>query len=1133
MFKKLLVVVLTLAFVLSLCNVTMAAKDPSQFKRGTNVVGVPGSGRLLYNPGLVRPPTQPFTGANPQFIPDPQPLQRGAAATCGVQLQYCDIAYYFNGGPAHFGQAVRWDAGVEICTLKTISIVIYTPGSSTPNQGGISAYVWADDGSGLPGAVITSVNVPHASVGVYPATTDVNPNVVINGGVYHTGYIPNNAGDSYAGLLDDGLNAACNTNASTSLYIGGTWYGNGGVFVDGDLNWVQEIETCCYQTGTPGVCDNQYWHCDPTYYWAFTKSAQRFTAEGSCTLKTASYLIFNSPVVETGGILARVYSEVGGLPGVILATVAVPHASVTFFPGLTTVDFSSFGLVFTDEDFYVGYESAVPANYYAPVGDEGEVPALCPEGGILRGAAWDGTQWDFMANLDPGYDDNWIFSIFMCCGTPENLCENLDYAGAPFYYWPEPDVYGDQFRNQRFTNPQYCSLKTVNLAFDAGGTVGAPGAQVYLWNSDGIYPTSVITTVTVNPVVDFFPTYTSLDISGLELIISADYHVGYSTIINAPGDVLAILSDDGSVGTGRSGEFYAGDWWLMADSWGVDVNFLINVDVCCLPPGYCPQFCAPTDQWPVFAHDYQRSAQSELTLGDVCGVVRVWKYVGPKLSNFSSPVIYNDKVLAAFDDRIIAVNLLTGVQVWSTFGQAGYATAFPAAGLRSQITIDGPGNAWFAGSGSFRGMVKGDLSTGALIWARGTGVANPLPGVPGTTVYCGSILVGNEIYFGDANGQIYALNATTGVNLYFAQLLTSNALKGGIFGAPSTDGSSIFFATAANLVNPTTGIGGVHSVTPGGSFTSNWYWESPFTAILHEGFAAAPSVRCDNVFIHATFAYGNQGEYSGYRQNLHPITGVPNWSQYFLMGQNHFGGATATTGSMAYFHQLNNGFGSAILSTKGVRAVNFANTTVWFHPGVVAAWVDNGVWQHTTTTCDPYVIYGGTDYVNVTGNWRISDANTGDILIDYPITATQMMNGTAIATGSDGNKWIVFGTRQTNHATSPGGLFGLKVGGPRPRLAVPELLVQFTGTNTAELDPVLRTDQDAVANVGCALLNVTATMDIGDPPLTRQISTVHPSLISKGNSLANTLIEHTVEEMMNVPAATMSVGKLGAVGFTE
>jgi hypothetical protein len=251
------------------------------------------------------------------------------------------------------------------------------------------------------------------------------------------------------------------------------------------------------------------------------------------------------------------------------------------------------------------------------------------------------------------------------------------------------------------------------------------------------------------------------------------------------------------------------------------------------------------------------------------------------------------------------------------------------------------------------------------------------------------------------------------------------------------------------------------------------------------------------------------------------------------MGQNHFGGATATTGSMAYFHQLNNGFGSAILSTKGVRAVNFANTTVWFHPGVVAAWVDNGVWQHTTTTCDPYVIYGGTDYVNVTGNWRISDANTGDILIDYPITATQMMNGTAIATGSDGNKWIVFGTRQTNHATSPGGLFGLKVGGPRPRLAVPELLVQFTGTNTAELDPVLRTDQDAVANVGCALLNVTATMDIGDPPLTRQISTVHPSLISKGNSLANTLIEHTVEEMMNVPAATMSVGKLGAVGFTE
>ena len=1129
MFKKLLVVVLALTFLVSLCSVALATKDPTEFKRGAQHVGTPGAGRLIYNPQPIHPPTPFYTGSAPQYIPDPQPLHRNGTATCGIQSQYGSINFYFNGS-AGFGQAVRWDAGTDVCTLKTVSLVIYSAQSLLVASAGVTGYVWADDGTGLPGAVISSTNIPHASILGYPNTDDFSPNVVVNGGLYHTGFIPNDASDTYAGLMDNGSGGA---NASTSLYIVGTgWFGNGGVFVSGDINWVQEIETCCFSVGASGDCATQVWHCAPYYRWSGFWPAQRFTAAGQCTLKTVSFYISSFGTAGyVGGVDVRVYSNAAGLPGSLLGSVHVPHASLTL-GGATVTDVSSLGLVFSNTDYFVGYRPTDPLEDYQPVGDDGEIPASCPEAGILRGVASldEGLTWDYMATIDAGWDDNWVIEAYTCCAIVDNACDNLNYAGTPTYYWPEPDAYGDMFRNQRFTNTEYCSLKTVNLAFDNSGSVGAPGAQVNIWNSDGTYPTSVITSYLVNPVVDFFPNFTSIDVSAANLILAGDYHVGYTTIQNAPTDVLAILSDDGLSGSGRSVEFYLGQWWLMANSWGIDVDFLINVDRCCLPPGYCPITCSATDDWPVFSHDYARTGQSELTLGDLCGIVSAWSFVGNTSSNFSSPVISNDLVLCAHDDRIQAVNLLTGILAWDTKVLAGYNLAINT-GLRSQITIDG--GAFYIGTGGLRGFLKGDLATGALIWARGLGVGSPLPGVPGLVTYGGSIVRGNEVYFGDANGQIYALNATTGADLYSAQLLTSNLLKGSITGAPSTDGSQLFFANAANLANATTGIGGIHSVTPGGSFTPNWSFESPNIPTLHDAFASAPAFRCENLFIQASFAFGLSGDYTGYRQNLNPATGVPNWAQYFLTGANLFGGNTSVTGNLAYYSNVTNGFSTATTSVRGVRAVSFANSTVWVNGGTAGAY-DNNVFQSTAVTCDPYVVYGTYDLLSGIGHWTIADGNTGSKLIDYAFDAG-IPNGTAIATGSDGDVYLVVSTRW-EYFTTNGGLFAFKNGGPRPRLSVPEALVMFPGTNTNESSPVQRTDNDAVKNVGCATLNVAATLEAGNPPAARRvISSVNPALAKKADFLANSLVDYTVDEMMNRQPAQASFkgGQLGAEISTD
>ncbi len=1114
MFKKLLVVVLALTFLVSLCSVALATKDPNQFKRGTHEIANPGAGRLLYNPQLIHPPTTPVVGVAPVFQPNPQPLQRSGLANCTVESQYCNDTYYFDGsGETGWGIAVRWDFGTETCTLKTISLQLDYDNSYAPFHGGVTAYVWSDNGSGLPGAVIASVNVPEASILHYPSFTDVPVSVVVAGGEFHTGFIPNNAGDVYVVSLDDGT---CGQ-ASSSLYIFSTWYGNGGIFQGGDLNFIMDIEKCCAEIIQPGVCGVQYWYCDPTYIWPGFTSAQRFTSVGACTVQTVWIAVADYGTL-TGGVNVRVYSDAAGLPGAVLGQVFVSHANLNL-DNWTSVDFTPLNLVFSsNENYHVAVISAIPSENYLVIGDDGEVPSSCGDGGVLRGSASTdgGLTWDFMATLDPGYDDNWLMEVEYCCAPEESNCENLNYAAAPAYFWPEPDIYGDVFRNERFSNASYCSLKTVNLGFYNLGTIGVPGVQVNIWNSDGVFPTSVITSYVIDPVVDFFPNFTSIDVTPANLILSGDYHVGYTTIAHNPSEVLAILSDDGSSGTGRSSEFYASAWYLMATSWGLDVDFLINVDVCCLPPGYCPQVCSPTDQWPIFGHDFARSGQSQLTLGDLCGIVSAWKFVATVSGNFSNPVISNDLVVWAHNDRIQAVGLISGLLVWDTKTIPAYTT-YITTGLNSQVTISG--GAFYAGNGTQRGMVKGDLLTGALIWGRAANAGNPLAAAGSNVTYGGSVIRGNEIYFGNALGDIFALDATTGATLYQAVFVNSAALRCNITGAPSTDGNQLFFPGGTLSGGAT--WGGIRSVIPGGGvFTPSWYWEGAFHTALLEGFFTAPSFRCDNLFVHASFANTNPngGGYAGYRQNLDPATGIEKWGSYFLQGQNTFGGVIATNDHLAYFHNLNNGF-TGPNNSRGVRAVNYANSTIWNNPGVSST-NDNNVWSPLAVTCDPYLVYStrGGFTSNVFSNWRIVDGNTGVILVDYYLDFTGITNGTAIATASSGEDYLVVSCGNSVNPTAAGAtLWAFKNGPPRPRLVVPQAVVEFPGTNDNEIPPVVRTDIDAIRNVGCATLNVTATLEAGTPPLARRaITDVDPYLAKKADELASSIIDHSVEEMMSV-----------------
>jgi hypothetical protein len=178
---------------------------------------------------------------------------------------------------------------------------------------------------------------------------------------------------------------------------------------------------------------------------------------------------------------------------------------------------------------------------------------------------------------------------------PPYYCEFIDYSGGlAAYYWVIPDAYGDDYFNMRFTPAEgyACTLLTAYIGVYPSAFVGTPDMDVVVWDDDGFgYPGTELGRVNVPYAA--LPTtmaYAVVDVSSLNLVFvdGAEFHVGVTTT-DQVNNVLAILSDDGSAGQLRSSENWAGFWGLMFDDWGIDVNFLMGVDICCadLPYSEC------------------------------------------------------------------------------------------------------------------------------------------------------------------------------------------------------------------------------------------------------------------------------------------------------------------------------------------------------------------------------------------------------------------------------------------------------------------------------------------------------------------------------------------------------------------
>ncbi len=338
------------------------------------------------------------------------------------------------------------------------------------------------------------------------------------------------------------------------------------------------------------ACPLLQYACTFAYYWQYPSSDGsdfinvRFTPPATmCTLLTVEFALYNASGNVSGeGITIYVWNDNGnGFPSTVIYSQVVSGNQLVFYPSVLSIDLSAQNLVLTG-DFHVGYTvNNKTLDNIQFITDDGN----CGQG---RSYAYYNNSWYSFLEL-AGADYNPLFFAEVCFTETPTACNWLAYHDeSPNLYWVIPDVYGDDLFNMRFTvqcapNEQ-CGLDTVGFYFYAAGSVGNPGAKIYIWKDNGNgFPGDVIATYAVNTVTSYYPNMTLLDVSTSELIFhnGDEFHIGYTPIYNNPSDVLAIVSDDGvPSGQKRSSEYYTGKWGSMYDDWGWDVNFFIKAFLC-------------------------------------------------------------------------------------------------------------------------------------------------------------------------------------------------------------------------------------------------------------------------------------------------------------------------------------------------------------------------------------------------------------------------------------------------------------------------------------------------------------------------------------------------------------------------
>lgn len=652
-------------------------------------------------------------------------------------------------------------------------------------------------------------------------------------------------------------------------------------------------------------------------------------------------------------------------------------------------------------------------------------------------------------------------------GTSFVECEWIVQHGDFAYYWLDGVGENHTDRFMRFEPAVICTLKSARVMVYGLGCVGTPTLRVRIYgpwqvhsstdpqgrlipDCDSCPPesgTNFLTSIDV-PWDDLETTgnWTEVDLTNQpgwpnDYIfgpLSGPFFVTASLSPATPApatDKLALVIDDG-YGDGHSGAFLDGQYRYYDVTYGRDYGSLIEAYVCYEETP--PPPCDADDDWNTWAHDYQRTGRSHIAIGDPCEVTAVWTANLPDFISFCEPTIAGDWVYVASEFRQFAFDLTTGTQGPGTI--AGIPYVFDQD--RGNATIEGGYVYVTGGSGQAISQWNPDLTS--AYWVNGIGAGHLLGATcrfAVTAVY--DIGVTEVVTVGTEGGHLWCFETATG-NSYPGWPTNPVILDEGIYHSPAYDGDDLYIGTSDDNYEE----GAIYRID---AATGAIVWRAT-SSYPHEGYPGGVSL--DEAYVYAASSNDIQG---GHRVKFDKdgnlewefpearcLYGAPAFGRYFLfIPQDVDGGGVLVVDPFTGYAHYN-------YAVDGVGRVT----------------------QGVTTTCDGYAL-AGERY----GRWWLLSED--DFTAEWKLQFDGIVNGTALATDSNGDNYAVVSVRSGNPIDSKGYVVAAKLNaGARPRVRqnvfTTDILVPF---NAGTADPY--TEPNVLENIGCA--NLTITHSVSDP----------------------------------------------------